>query len=169
MKTIKILEKIMEMHKIFKIIVFRMYKILNISAETYAKNSILKIIDKEKMLWLRNKDMGEKLGVKSIYDLIDKKIKRRYKSRNLTNEQNRENKRYGSELFDGEKFMQTHENIIMSTIMHCRVSTIEAIEFKTRLRFNQHDLIMRKEQSVLTTIRKVFANEEILLQHSVLR
>ena len=95
----------MEMHKIFKIIVFRMYKILNISAETYAKNSILKIIDKEKMLWLRNKDMGEKLGVKSIYDLIDKKIKRRYKSRNLTNEQNRENKRYGSELFDGEKFM----------------------------------------------------------------
>ena len=95
----------MEMHKIFKIIVFRMYKILNISAETYAKNSILKIIDKEKMLWLRNKDMGEKLGVKSIYDLIDKKIKRRYKSSNLTNEQNRENKRYGSELFDGEKFM----------------------------------------------------------------
>ena len=57
----------------------------------------------------------------------------------------------------------------MSTIMHCRVSTIEAIEFKTRLRFNQHDLIMRKEQSVLTKIRKVFANEEILFQHSVLR
>ena len=95
----------MEMHKILKIIVFRMYKILNISAETYAKNSILKIIDKEKMLWLRNKDMGEKLGVKSIYDLIDKKIKGRYRSRNLTNKQNRENKRHGSELIDGEKFM----------------------------------------------------------------
>ena len=107
--------------------------------------------------------------LKAFMIWLTKKIKGRYKSRNLTNEQNRENERHGSELIDGKKFMSTHENIIMSTIMHCRVSTIEAIEFKTRLRFNQHDLIMRKEQSVLTTIRKVFANEEILLQHSVLR
>ena len=29
--------------------------------------------------------------------------------------------------------------------MHCRVSTPEAIEFKTRLGFSQHDLIMTKE------------------------
>ena len=64
--------------------------------------------------------------------------------------------------------MYTHEEIIMPIIMHCRVSTPEAIEFKSRLEFNQHDLIMAKEQSVLTKIIKVFASEEILLQYSFL-
>ena len=42
------------------------------------------------------------------------------------------------------------------------MSTLEAI--KTRLGFNQHDLLMTKEQSVLTKIMKVFVSEEILLQ-----
>ena len=64
--------------------------------------------------------------------------------------------------------MYTHEEIIMPIIMHCRVSTPEAIEFKSRLEFSQHDLIMTKEQSVLTKIIKVFASEEILLQCSFL-
>ena len=31
------------------------------SAETYAKHCIQNIIDKEKFLWLRNKDIAEKL------------------------------------------------------------------------------------------------------------
>ena len=52
--------------------------------------------------------------------------------------------------------------------MHCRVPTPEATEFKTRLGFNQHDLIMAKEQSVLTKTMKVFASEEILWQYSAL-
>ena len=53
-------------------------------------------------------------------------------------------------------------------IMYCRVSTPEAIEFKTRVGFNQHDLITENKQSLLTKAIKLFANEEILLQHSVL-
>ena len=52
--------------------------------------------------------------------------------------------------------------------MHCRVSTAKVIELKTRLGFTKHDLIMRKEQSIITKIIKVFASEEILLQHFVL-
>ena len=64
--------------------------------------------------------------------------------------------------------MYTHEDIMVNITMHFRVSTPEATEFKTRLGFNQHDLIMTKEQSVLAKISKIFANEEILLQHSVL-
>ena len=43
-----------------------MYKMLDISAETYAKNCVHHIVEKEKMLWVRNKDTGEKLGVKNI-------------------------------------------------------------------------------------------------------
>ena len=34
-----------------------------INAEIFAKTCIYNIIDKEKMLWLRNKDTREKLGV----------------------------------------------------------------------------------------------------------
>ena len=50
------------------------------------KNCVYNIIDKEKTLQLRNKDTREKLGAESIYDLIDKEIKDRFETRNLTNE-----------------------------------------------------------------------------------
>ena len=50
MKT-KILEKIMKTHKIKKNYnFFNKYKMLRISAETYAKNCVYNIKDKEKML-----------------------------------------------------------------------------------------------------------------------
>ena len=45
------------------------------------------------MLWLRNKDIGEKLGVENIYDLIDKEIKGRFETKNPTDENIREHKR----------------------------------------------------------------------------
>ena len=41
-------------------------------------------IDRDKKLWLRNKDIGEKLGVEKIYDLIDKEIKGKFRTNNLT-------------------------------------------------------------------------------------
>ena len=50
MKTIKICEKIMEMHKIKKIFIFCICKMLKISAETYAKNCIYNIIDKKNFM-----------------------------------------------------------------------------------------------------------------------
>ena len=62
-----------------------MYKMLKISAETYAINCIHNIIDKEKVLWLRNKDIREKLGVENSYGLIDKEIKDKYETKNQTN------------------------------------------------------------------------------------
>ena len=40
------------------------------------------------------------------------------------------------------------ESLALSIIINCRIPT--AIEFRSKLRFNQHDLIMTKEQSVLT-------------------
>ena len=50
--------------------------------------------------------------------------------------------------------------------MDCR--TTLAVNFKTKLGFNQHDPIMTQEQSMLSKIRTLFAAEEIILQHSVL-
>ena len=48
------------------------------------------MIDKEKKLWLRKKDIKERLGVENIYDLIDKEIKSKFETKNPTNEQIRE-------------------------------------------------------------------------------
>ena len=43
-----------------------MHKMSKLSAETFAKNFVHNIIDKEKMLRFRNKDIGEKLGTENI-------------------------------------------------------------------------------------------------------
>ena len=51
-------------------------------------------------------------------------------------------------------------------IMDCR--TTPAVNFKTKLGFNQHDPIMTKEQSILSKIKTIFSAETILLQHNVL-
>ena len=58
----KVLGKIAEIHKIKKII-FNMYKMFEISAETFAKNKVYNIIDEE-----------VKLSVENTYDLIIKKL-----------------------------------------------------------------------------------------------
>ena len=99
-------------------------------------------------MWLRNKGIGEKSGVEN--DMIDKEIKGKFETRNPTNEQIRKYKRHGLELIDGEKFMCTREDIMMNVIMSCRVSTPEAIELRSKLGFKQHDIILSKEQSVIS-------------------
>ena len=109
------MKKVMKMRKTKKIFYSACRKCL-----TYAKNCIYNIKDKEKMLCLRKKDIGEKLGVENIYDLIDKEIKGRFETGNPTNEQIREYKRRRTKLSVGEKFMYTREDIIMPIIMHCR-------------------------------------------------
>ena len=50
--------------------------------------------------------------------------------------------------------------------MDCR--TTPAVNFKTKLGFNQHDLIMTQQQLILSKIVTLFAAEEIMLQHNVL-
>ena len=49
--------------------------------------------------------------------------------------------------------------------MHCRGK--KSTDFRTGFGFNQHHLVMSKEQSVTTKI-KLFSNEKILLQHPAL-
>ena len=54
-------------------------------------------------------------------------------------------------MIDGEKFVYTHEGITMPIIMS---STPEAIEFRSKLGYNQHDMTLSKEQSVKSKIKK---------------
>ena len=52
--------------------------------------------------------------------------------------------------------------------MSCRVSAPKAIEFRSKLGCHQHDIVLSKEESVVSKITKLFSKEKILLQHSVL-
>ena len=144
---------------------FSKKKIIRISAKIFAKHCVHNIIDKEKMLWLRNKDIGENLSVGNIYDLMDKEGKGKFETKNPTDEQIREYKRHGSELIDDEKFMYTREDIITSIIMHCRATKEKVIDFRTGLRFKQHYITVKKRQSVAKKIIKLLPNEKILPQH----
>ena len=57
------------------------------------------------------------------------------------------------------------EDFAVQIIMDCRTKT--AVNFKTRLGFNQQDPIMTQEQSILTKIKSAFSTEEIIFQHRV--
>ena len=57
---------------------------VDISIENYQNARVYNIMDKGKTLWLRNKDIGKKSGVENIYDLIDKEIKDKIGTNNLT-------------------------------------------------------------------------------------
>ena len=108
----------------------------------------------------------KKLGVKNIHDLIDKEIKGKFKTNNLTDEQIKKYKRYGSELIDGKKFVYAHESIIIPVIMHCR--TPESCKFKRSLGFKLHNVINCKEQTVLQSIKDAFEEENMQTQYGVL-
>ena len=73
------------MHTLKKnISLFCVYKMVDISANTFSKNSIHKIsqskIEKESILLLRIKDIGRELDVKNIFDLVDKEIKGKFET-----------------------------------------------------------------------------------------
>ena len=53
-------------------------------------------------------------------------------------------------------------------IMHCRVSTPKSIECRCKLGFNQYDITLTKEQSVLKSIMDAFEGKNMQTQYSVL-
>ena len=103
-------------------------------------------------MWLKNKDIGENLGVEDIFDLTDKEIKGKFETIHLTEKKIKNYKRHESELINGEKFLYTHEDIITPIIVLCKVSTAKAIEFRHKLGFKQHDIMLTKDQSVLKLV-----------------
>ena len=98
--------------------------------------------------------------------MVDKEVKVKFKTNNLTDEQIKKYKRHGSEIIDGEKFVSAHEGIITPVIMHCR--TLESCKFKRSLGFKLHDVINCKEERVLEPIKDAFEGENMQTQYSVL-
>ena len=64
--------------------------------------------------------------------------------------------------------MYVHEDILIPIIMQTRLSDPETIKFRADLGFNQINLILKKEQSVVIPQLKAFFAEKIKLQHKVL-
>ena len=52
--------------------------------------------------------------------------------------------------------------------MHCRVSAPNAIKFRSKLGFNQYDITLTKEKSVIKSVMDAFERENIKTQYSVL-
>ena len=65
--------------------------------------------------------------------------------------------------------MYVHEDIAITLIMQSRLSDPKTIKFRADLGFNQINLILIKEQSVVIPLSKAFSAEEIKLQHKALK
>ena len=116
--------------------------------------------------------MQKKWGGKNIYDLIDKEIKGKYKVTSMSDLTKQQIKKYKidrSRLIKGSKhFMYVHEDIAITIILQSRLSDSETIKFRSDLGFNQINLILKKEPSVVITLLKTFSTEKIKLQHKIL-
>ena len=64
-------------------------------------------------------------------------------------------------MFKGSKnSMYVHEEILIPIIMQSRLSYPETIKFWSDLGFNQINLILRKEQSIVKPLLKAFSAEK---------
>ena len=76
-----------------------------VTAEIFAKNCVHTIkvtkTDNKSTLWVNLTDIQDTLDVKNFYDLVDKGIKGKFKTNNLTDKQIKKYKRHESVLIDG--------------------------------------------------------------------
>ena len=157
-----------------------MYKMVDISVETWnkAKVSVIKIhendnVNKTLLKSICISDVAKRQGGKNIYDLIDKEIKGKCMVKNmsdLTKPQIRKYKIDGAKLIKGSKHsMYIHEDIAITIIMQSRLLDPKTIKFRSDLGFNQINLILKKEQSVVIPLLKAFSKEKIKLQHKAIQ
>ena len=65
--------------------------------------------------------------------------------------------------------MYVHENIAITIITQSRLSDSKIIKFRTDLGFNQINLILKKEESVVIPLLTAFPAEKIKLQHKAIK
>ena len=118
-------------------------------------------------------DVKKRWGGKNLYDLIDKEIKGKYGVKNmsdLTKQQIRKYKIDRAKLIKGSKHsMYIHEDILITIIMQSRLSDPKTFKFRADLGFNQINLILKKEQSLVIPLLKAFSAQKIKLQHKALK
>ena len=148
---------------------------VNISTETWNKAGIFVIkihenddVNKTLLKLLCFSNVAKKWGGKNIYDLINKE-KGKHKVTNmnyLTKPQIRQYKIDRTRLFKNSKYV--HEDIVITIIMQFRLSDPKTVKFRADLVFNQINLILKKEISIVIRLLKAFSAEKIKLQHKAL-
>ena len=140
-----------------------------VTAEVFAENYIYtikrQIKDKTTVLWIRIKDLNEKLETRNVFDLADEEIKGTFKDC-PTKEQIKKYKKYGSEFIEGVKHIYAREDVVMPVIMGAR--SPKAIKFRAKLGFTQYGITLKKESSVLESIMETFEGENMETQYNVL-
>ena len=88
----------------------------------------------------------------------------------LTKEQSRRYKINRAKLIKASKHsIYVHEDILIPIIMESRLSDQKTIKFRADLGFNQINLILKKEKSVVIPLLKAFSAEKIKLLHKALK
>ena len=133
-----------------------MYKMVNITKETYENNGIEVITDKSGELWLNERHIQQQLGLKNLPA--------------LTNRYREEYKKSRYELIDDpikqscRRFI--YNDLVLKLIMDCR--TDASCNLKRNLAFTLHDVINTKEQTVINSIKDALEGENIQTQYTVL-
>ena len=79
----------------------------------------------------------------------------------LTKQQIRKYQIDREKLIKGSKYsIYVSEDLLIPIIMQSRLSDPKTIKFKSDLRFNQINLILKKEQSVVIPLLKIFSAEK---------
>ena len=126
---------------------------VDISRKTYERNGIETIVDNDGILWLNEKHIEERLGHKNLQEITTKYSDHRKHRYELVEEP----KKQCNRIFIDKK-------LTVKVIMDCR--TTSAQKFRTRLGFKQYDVILMKEQSVLTKIMSSFEGENMQTQYN---
>ena len=132
-----------------------MYKMVNITKETYENNAIEVIAHKFDELWLNESHVQQQLGHKNLPA--------------LTNKCSQEYKKCRYELIDDsikQSCRRFIHNVLALKIMDCR--TDESCNLKRNLGFTLHDVINTKEQTVINSIKDAFEGENMQTQYTVL-
>ena len=98
-------------------------------------------------------DIQVELGVKNMSDLVRREIFGIFNTKNPTKEQIWD---YNAWFDDG---LYIIEKLALKIIMDCRAPT--AIEFRSKLEFNQYDITLVKEQSVLISLMDACEGEKM--------
>ena len=149
-----------------------MYKmVLEITKETWnkAKVSVINIyenddVNKTLLKLLCISDAKEKWDGKNLYYLIDKDIKGKYGVKimsDLTKQKIRKYKIDRARLIKGSKHsMYVSQDILVTIIMQSKLSNLKTIKFRADLGFNQINLILKEEQSVVIPLLIAFSAEK---------
>ena len=129
---------------------------VDISRKKYERYGIETIVDRDGILWLNEKHIEEGLDHKNLQEITAK-----YNSNHRKHiyELVEQPKKQCNEIF-------IDENVAIKVIMDCRITS--AHKFRARLGFKQYDVILTKEQSVLTKIMSSFEGENMQTQYNVL-